>query len=621
MANYLVKGRSITLSGNPSMGTYTVEIAGQMWSMTERPYVRFTDGTVVPFPAPETEGPCRTGTTEGIAAVYTDFGSHRITVRTKAEIEAITDDVYFTLLVEGDDKCEIDRVSFPAPFDFGTAYGDKPDNTAANLPESYTVLSRMQGTLVPAGTQIRISGGQIMERDGYMPIYGQVRGTTGYLAIYDTPFDVRYELRYENGGEKVAPLWITSLGHMAYPRRMLYRFMENCDYNDFAQSYRAYVKQRGRLITLREKIARNPNVEKLLGCPVIHEGIATHISPDSDYYKPDDPAHNDYFTSFHTRAEQIKALASRGVKKAYTHFDGWGNHGYDNLHPDPFPPHEAAGGVEGMRELAEATTGSGFIFGIHDQYRDYYYDGPTFSMDNAIMYADGTHPFCSVWYGGKHSFLCSSVARDYVRRNYATFEELGIGVEASYLDVFSVVQLDECFNPAHPATREQCAQYRRECLDVLTDRGIIPSSEEVLDCILPSQVLCHHAPFFTSNLGSSEAKPVGIPIPLLNLVYHDCVVIPWIGRKNSRGGWGIPGNDSAYAHAWLNGGPQYLSINADEEAIAEVTATCANAEKLALQPMLKHEFVTEDRRTQRTTFADGTTVTVNFDTDEVTVNG
>ena len=74
MANYLVKGRGITLSGNPDMGTYAVEIAGKTWTMTERPYVRFTDGTTVFFPAPESEGPCRTGTTEGIAAVYTDFG-------------------------------------------------------------------------------------------------------------------------------------------------------------------------------------------------------------------------------------------------------------------------------------------------------------------------------------------------------------------------------------------------------------------------------------------------------------------------------------------------------------------------------------------------------------------
>ena len=97
------------------------------------------------------------------------------------------------------------------------------------------------------------------------------------------------------------------------------------------------------------------------------------------------------------------------------------------------------------------------------------------------------------------------------------------------------------------------------------------------------------------------------------------MVIPWIGRKNQRGGWGIPGCDSAYAYAWLNGGPVYLPITADEASIAEITEVCANAEKLALQPMLRHEFVTADRRIQRTTFADGTTVTVNFDTDEVTV--
>ncbi|MGN1345561.1 MAG: DUF5696 domain-containing protein [Eubacteriales bacterium] len=619
MASYFIHGRAITLSGDPTACTYAVEAAGSVWQMSERPYVRFTDGTTLPFPAPESEGPCKTGTTEGIAAVYSDFGTHRLTVRTKAELEVLTDDVFFTLQVEGDSRCEIAAVSFPAPFDFGTAYGDKPDLTAANLPESYTVLSRMQGTLVPAGTQIRIADGQVFERDGYMPIFGQVRKTTGYLAIYDTPYDVKYELRYQNGGEKVAPLWIPSLGFMAYPRKMLYRFMENCSYNDFAASYRAYVKQRGRLVTLREKIVRNPKVEKLLGCPVIHAGIATHVSPDSNYYKPDDPDFNDNHVPFHTRAEQIRELHRKGVRKAYTHFDGWGHHGYDNLHPDPFPPHEAAGGVEGMRELADTTTGCGYLFGIHDQYRDYYYDAPSFSFDNAVTYADGSHPFCSVWYGGKHSWLCSSVARDYVRRNYETFENLGIGVEAAYLDVFSVVCLDECFHPAHPVTREQCAAYRRECLDLLTARGIIPSSEEVLDCILPSQILCHHAPYYTSNLGASDAEAVGIPIPLLNLVYHDCVVIPWIGRKNQRGGWGIPGSDSAYAHAWLNGGPLYLSITADEAEIAEVTEVCENAEKLALQPMLRHEFLTPDRRIQRTTFADGTTVTVNLDTDEVQV--
>ena len=618
MSEFIIKGKNIRLIGDPVKCTYSVEIGSAAWHQTERPYVRFSDGTVLPFPTPTAENTFCKGTANGITAEYRDFGIHNIIVKTSAEIETHSDDIYFTLIVSGDDRCEIEKVSFPAPFDFGENQGDVPATGKNNLPRSYTVLPRMQGTLIPAGTKISYDFGEIFERDAYMPIFGQVRENTGYLAIYDTPYDARYELRYEDG-EKVAPIWMTSLGHMSYPRKMLYRFMENCDYNDFAKSYRTYVKQKGRFVTLKEKIARNPNVEKLLGCPVIHETIAVHISPDSEYYHPDFPEKNDYHVSFATRASQIRELSAKGVKKAYTHFDGWGKHGYDNLHPDPFPPHIDAGGTEGMRELAKATAESGFIFGIHDQYRDYYYDSPDFTLENTVTHADGTHPYCSIWYGGKHSFLCSALAPSFVRRNYARFEEEDIPVQAAYLDVFSVVRLDECFHPDHPVTREQCVAYRRECLDLLTEKGIIPSSEEILDCILPSQVLCHHAPYFTDSLGSSTANAVGIPIPLFNLVYHDCVVTPWIGRKGQRGGWGIPGKDSAYCHAILNAGPVYLSITADKEQIDEVTEVCENAENLALCEMTRHSFLSSDLRTQRTEFSNGTTVIVNFDTEEFTI--
>jgi hypothetical protein len=475
----------------------------------------------------------------------------------------------------------------------------------------------MQGALIPANSGLRFENQQIHERSSYLPFFGQVRGTvfapgsSGYAAVFDTPFDALYTFR----DDKMFPLWIPSLAEMRYARRMLFRFRENCDYNDVAACYRSYVKERGRLVTLKEKEARNPAVGRLFGCPVIHAGIAVHISPESDYYDKEHPEHNDYYTSFDTLAGQIRELKKKGLEKAYTHFDGWGNHGYDNLHPSPFPPHEAAGGTEGMKRLAEACRESGYIFGIHDQYRDYYYDGPDFAFEEAIEYADGSHPYCSVWYGGPHSFLCSARAVDYVRRNYAEFERLGIGVEASYLDVFSVVQMDECFSKDHPATREQCAENRRRCLDILTDRGIIPSSEEILDCILPSQVLCHHAPFFTTDLGSGNADPVGIPIPLLNLVYHDCAVIPWIGLPGEHGGWGIPGKDSAYLHAILNGDPVYCPITADEKEIEAVKTACASSERLAHETVVRHEFLDGNLRRQRTTFSDGTVIEVDFDAD------
>ena len=407
----------------------------------------------------------------------------------------------------------------------------------------YTVLSQMQGTLYPAGEKIVAETGLIYERDGYMPLWGQVRDNSGYAAIIDTPYDAKYTV----DGDRILPLWRNTLGRFGYARAIRYCFRDNCDYNVIAKCYRSYLRERGRLITLKEKIARNPNIEKLIGVPVIHEGIAAHIAPASMFYDKEHPENNDYYTSFDTRAAQLRELKKRGLDKAYTHFDGWGRHGYDNLHPSPFPPHEEAGGAAGMARLSDTCRELGYLFGIHDQYRDYYYDNPDFTLDEAVTYSDGSHPFHDVWNEGAHTFLCSVLQPDYVRRNYEEFKQLGIRIDAAYLDVFSVVELDECYHPDHPATREDCAKNRRHCLDILNDQGIITSSEECCDCIIPSMALCHHAPMHCTGF-DYNLDAVGIPIPLFTLVYHDCIVVPWIGLPWQKSGWCIP--KSASADGW-----------------------------------------------------------------------
>ena len=132
-------------------------------------------------------------------------------------------------------------------------------------------------------------------------------------------------------------------------------------------------------------------------------------------------------------------------------------------------------------------------------------------------------------------------------------------------------------------------------------------------------VLCHFTAYLTSSLLSNEAEPVGIPVPLVNLVYHDCLIIPWIGTKDSHGGWGIPGTDSGYMHAILNGNPVYCSIYADEATIAEAEEACALSKKLGFARMLRHEYLDDTCRIQRTTFSDGTRITVDFDRRTYTV--
>lgn len=577
---------------------YTVEQKNNVWKTKRAPYLKLADGRTVDFPPPCELTRFHSGTAEVVKAVYRGFDKSDIYAVAHIGIDRTTKDVFFNINIQGDRQGELELVSFPPPFEFGAEKG-----------HGYTVLSRMQGTLIPAGQPITVETGLVFQRDAYMPIYGQVKDGAGYTAIFETPYDAKYQPE----GDRIAPLWMTSLGRMSYTRKMRFCFRESCDHNVIAKCYRDYVKERGGLITLKQKIAKNENVKRLIGCPVIHTGIAVHTAPESMFYDKEHPENNDTYVSFDTRAKQLKRLKKLGLKRAYTHFDGWGFHGYDNLHPSPFPPHEGAGGADGMRRLSETCRKLNYIFGIHDQYRDYYYDNPDFSFDEALVYQDGSHPFHDVWNGGKHTFLCSELAPDYVRRNYDRFKELGIRIDASYLDVFSVVELDECFNEDHMCTRRDCAENRKHCLEILTERGIIPSSEEVLDCILPSQVLCHHAPFFTEVLGAEDSDPVGVPIPLLELVYHDCIVVPWIGLPAKRGGWGIPKNDSAYLYAVLYGCPVYCPIDATEQDIKDVLLACESAERLAHTELVKHEFIDGDIRRQRTAFSDGTVIEADLD--------
>ena len=602
MKEIVLKNNGLTLKIQPEKNAFTVTLGnGSVWSAARKPYIKFADGRVVDFPAPCEAVKFHSGTGEAVKLIYRGFENSAVYAVARVGIDKTTGDVFFNINVQGDTDKEIDTVSFPAPFEFGAEKG-----------HGYTVLSRMQGTLIPAGDPIIVETGLVFQRDAYMPIYGQVRDGSGYTAIYETPYDCKY---LPEGGN-IAPVWLTSLGRMSYTRKIRFCFREKCDHNVIAKCYRDYIKERGGLITLKEKTVKNEKAARLIGRPVIHTDIAVHTAPESMFYDKEHPENNDRYTSFDKRAEQLKRLKKLGLEKAYTHFDGWGFHGYDNLHPSPFPPHEGAGGADGMKRLADTCKEIDYIFGIHDQYRDYYYDNPDFSFDEALVYQDGSHPFHDVWNGGKHTFLCSELAPDYVRRNYDEFKRLGINIEASYLDVFSVVELDECFNEDHMCTRRDCADNRRHCLDMLTSRGIIPSSEEALDCIIPSLMLCHHAPFYTEILGAENSNPVGVPIPLFELVYHDCLVVPWIGLPGKRGGWGIPVNDSAYIYAVLYGCPVYCPIDATEDDIKDVNIACKSAEKLAHTELVKHEFIDGNIRRQRTTFSDGTVIEADLDSGE-----
>jgi hypothetical protein len=556
--------------------------------------------------------PFQTGVGRGVSSTFKGFSSGGapipLELETRLWLEETTGVLHIELIPRVDDPGVL-RVIFPAPFALS-------ERSAACA----TVLSLMQGCLLPNDWKQDLwtfSAGLCYSRAAYMPWWGQLDGQAGCISIFDTPWDAGYWMEHPSGGPTLLyPVWHASLGSIGYTRKLQIHFAGG-NYNDLAKIYRAYARERGLVRTLAEKAAAKPAVTQLIGSPVVHTGICVNIQPESTYFNSEDPSVNWSVTPFGERAAQLEELKRKGVEKAYVHLDGWGRRGYDNLHPDVLPPCEAAGGWEGMRGLVDTCHGLGYLIITHDQYRDYYKDAATYDPQQAVHNECGQVPDESVWYGGAQAFLCARNAPYYVRRNWTALQGNGVHLDGAYLDVFAVVELDECFHPQHRMTRRECMQARGESFACLGNNGFITSSEEAIDWSVPYLELYHHGPYALE--GSFEDGPaMGLPIPLFNLVYHDCVVLPW---TLTTGGWGIPRGDSGLLHAYLNGGTGYLSIDAGAEEIDRVLKLCAFQQRVAHAELLRHEFVDGNPRRQRAVYANGVQVEVDFETSTFHIQG
>jgi len=477
-----------------------------------------------------------------------------------------------------------------------------------------TVVPFMQGMLLPKDwpEKVWLYDTLCYGRGLYMPWWGHQQADSALLVLIETPDDGGCRFEHPPGGPtKIQPRWVHSLGKLQYPRRMRFCFFEKGNYVTMAKRYRRHVIETEHFVSLAEKTARSPLVGKLIGSPVVHTSILYHIQPESQYYNKDDPAKNDQLASFDERAAQLRKLAEKGIERGYVHLDGWGFRGYDNLHPDILPPSPEAGGWEGMKRLAQTCDELGYIFAIHDQYRDYYLDAKSYDPRHTILDRNGKRPLHSIWYGGKQSVLCPRLALGHVKKNYRWLLDHDIKVRGAYLDVFAVVPPDECYQPEHPATRTDCLTYRGMCLDFIRSTGGVVSSEEPADWAIPHLDLVHHGPYaLTPGPGSGPA--MGVPIPLFSLVYHDALLLPW---SLGRGSWGIPEKDLGYLHGLANAGLPYLSLQPSDQELEQVRTMCALHERVGLLEMTSHEFLDGSFRKWRTSFADGTSVTVDLDKD------
>jgi len=495
----------------------------------------------------------------------------------------------------------------------------------------YTLLPNGRGTLLPRNWPkqyypIRTISpeGKIAETDHSllqshvieswsMSWWGFQKGRSSMMVIIETPDDASYQFSHPAGGPTViGPRWRSQLNRFGYLRSGRMVFFNSGNYTDMAKRYRRYVKENGLFVSLQEKIARTPVVGDLFGIPQTRVSILRNLVSTSDRYDTKDPSKNYSLTTFDERAGQLRELKAKGINKLLVYVSGWPHLGYDRQHPDPLPPPEKAGGWEGMKRLIDTCRELGYLVIFHDQYRDYYLDAPSYDEQFAVHEEDtslppqqfpgsrfgdskkGQVPLMRHWDGAPQAYLNARFQLGHLLKNYQLFSDHGITTQGIYIDVIGYVPPDQDFNPEHPTTHTDAMRGQIDMMNWSRHNLGIVATESGADWVIP------YVDVINQSGGGSKA----ILVPLYQLVYHDAVITSFGARDQKTLLQGI----------LFGGQPELPAAPADEKSMSLIRTMMALHKRVGMLEMTKHEFLDANYKKERTTFSDGTTVTVDWDT-------
>lgn len=634
---WTIGGRKITVVLNDSDLGIAVRAGPVTWKMApssdrdmrlsaagDEFYVRLADAQKVGI------APYKTGFKTGVRIILEGFRDKGV----RARGSLLNTRVVLTLCLEGEDDdlvatamvnengTAVERLNWPGAIGGGDVdYTVIPSDNGTLLPTNWP---RPYSTIHRSATDHSIIQSHLIE-SWAMSWWGFEKGNSAMMVIVDTPDDAAYTFSHPAGGPTyMGPSWLAQLGHFGYERSLRMCFLPNGDYVDLAKRYRRYVMNSGLWVSLKEKIARTPAVANLVDDPMLRLGILRNIRPTSTTYDPNNPSKDYRLTTFSEDIQKLRALKAQGWQHLNVTLAGWNHEGYDRQIPDVLPPPERAGGWAGMKAFFDACKQLGDTCWLHDQYRDYYTDAPSWNPDFAVHEGDTTSapdafpgtrfggdwkegyiPFMNHWDGGTQSYLSSRFMLGFLVKNYKLLFEHGIHPQGSYLDVFGYVPPDQDFNPNHPNTRTDSMKYRAAVFEWVKHNLGIVGTEAGSDWVIPYADYTTPRENRGANTGTNPEYRDAIQIPLYSLVYHDAVV-----SQSSP-------ND---LHGFLYGDVPLMNGRGGTPADPEQIRTMAALHKrVGMLQMTDHEFLGGGYRKERTTFADGTTVTVDWDRKTVTV--
>ncbi|MBO5825982.1 MAG: hypothetical protein J6R03_05090 [Treponema sp.] len=442
-----------------------------------------------------------------------------------------------------------------------------------------------------------------------MPFYGITNGNAGFITIIETPDDAGLRLGRDNFSNRncAGIAWYSQKGLFGYKRKATQTFLENGGHTSIALTYRDYAKKTGRLVTFEEKKKESPerakNIDKLLGAANIWCWNNDSIVIAN---RLEEAGIDKILWSAGTSAKQIEELTKRNilVSRYDIYQDVMNPENYDKIaykHSDWVPesfPHDITIGPDGNFVDAwpiERKDGNGFI--------------------NCVALCDIQAPL----------YARKRIGEELKTHNYTS----------RFLDTVTASSLRECYSPNHPSTRTQSKLARYELLSIISkENSLVCGSETGWDYFVP---VCDYfegmlslGPYRCDDSGRNMEQIIENPpaqitkvqvnefyrLPLWELVYHDCCVAMWY--------WGDYNNKMPSVwkkrdlfNALYAVPPMYMftltSLGRNIDAFAQSYKISSDIVKATAGiAMTNHEYLTQDRTVQKTTFANGIEVIVNF---------
>jgi hypothetical protein len=436
-----------------------------------------------------------------------------------------------------------------------------------------------------------------------MPWYGATDGERGWMAVVETADDAAVNMPRRDGLLCLAPQWRAQKGEFGYPRRLRYVFLDEGGYVAMAKRYRQHAKAAGLFKSLAEKRKAIPAVDRLVGAANVW------------CWEKDAPA-------------WCRRLRELGIERVL-----WSN----RRPPDQLRAMNEMGVLTSRYDIYQDTMNPTF----HDRLRWVHGDWTTKAWERGDVMMDADGEWVRGWRVKAKDgemipcgVLCDRQAPDYARRRIA--EELKTRpYRCRFIDTTTASPWRECYHPDHPMTRTESKRFKMQLLSVVSEEfGLVCGSETGHDAAVPYvhyfEGMLSLGPYRVPDAGRRMIEPwTEVPervakfqtghryrLPLWELVYHDCVVAQWYwGDYNNK----LPSLwDRRDLWNALYGTPPMFMFNRqiwerhrDRFVQSYKTATSV-ARATGYSEMLSHRWLTDDHAVQRTRFANGVTVTVNF---------